>query len=448
MDREEWTEKAMATSQSLLGLVTQLHNMDEVVNSTLMETALKLSSLTDASIFLLIETQEGRRFAGKRHLCDAYTRNSLKSLANDVELEFNPTVTALRHRQAACQRSTNDSAFPAPYDKQQVQQQHRISIPKTQTPHIDRKRPLSRSPQPLQQQQQQEQQQKRQKLTADEFVDFVVKREEEDSESAESASVMKVELGEGVIADADADDRRGDDLDAKSGVAEDDDNDVIVEEYPPPSSSLSTYGVDSNGVGGGSGVDDVVVHRGPRPGCGRGYASDVAAHFTHAPANSLALFDGGGGDGGSPGALLDNNDPKMFPDKLSALDGFSLPELAGEHPVASKIFKSCLYDFAKTVASDFVATLASTGRPYVTAEGNGFIRQRFQLWTRQHPLIQNVYASGMKLNSKRPDGNSVSSDSTMWNYVRNAFSINLKRQLRIASFKGSDDPKAIGFGQT
>ena len=61
----------MATSQSLLGLVTQLHNMDEVVNSTLMETALKLSSLTDASIFLLIETQEGRRFAGKRHLCDA-----------------------------------------------------------------------------------------------------------------------------------------------------------------------------------------------------------------------------------------------------------------------------------------------------------------------------------------------------------------------------------------
>ena len=246
---------------------------------------------------------------------------------------------------------------------------------------------------------------------------------------------------------AEGEDRRPDDLNANSGVAEDEDadNDVIVEEYPPPSSSLSTYGVDSNGVGGGSGVDDdVMVHRGPRPGCGRGHSSDPA-HFTLAHANnsSLALFDGGGS---SPGALLDNNDPKMFPDKLSALDGFSLPELAGEHPVASKIFKSCLYDFAKTVASDFVTTLASTGRPYVTAEGNGFIRQRFQLWTRQHPLIQNVYASGMKLNSKRPDGNSVSSDSTMWNYVRNAFSINLKRQLRIASFKGSEDPK--GFGQT
>merc|ERR1719374_495864 len=117
--------------------------MDEVVNTTLMELALKLSSLTDASIFLLVETQEGRRFAGKRHLCDAYSRNCLSPLASDVELEFDPTVSTLHHRQSPPTSSANaaDYHFPSLYENhppssQHQQQQHQHptrggSAPKT-----------------------------------------------------------------------------------------------------------------------------------------------------------------------------------------------------------------------------------------------------------------------------------------------------------------------------
>lgn len=94
----------MASSQSLLGLVNQLQNIEMTFTTILMESAMKLSALTDANIFVLVESQEGRRYCGKRHLCDAYTGSGLSPIGNDVEMEVNPSVSAVHER----------SSVPAP----------------------------------------------------------------------------------------------------------------------------------------------------------------------------------------------------------------------------------------------------------------------------------------------------------------------------------------------
>jgi len=76
----------MASAANLMGLVNQLQNMEQSLSNILIEHCLKLASLTDANVFLLVETAEGRRYAGKRHLCESYSSGSLGPVGNDVEL--------------------------------------------------------------------------------------------------------------------------------------------------------------------------------------------------------------------------------------------------------------------------------------------------------------------------------------------------------------------------
>ena len=125
----------MASANNLLGLVNQLQNLEVSFSKILMETAMKLSALTDLNVFVLVETQDGRRFSGKRHLCDAYVDGSLTFQGSDVEFEINPSVFALqqrhhrpsrqspqrRHQQhgrnvggASCQRSPKRACISAP----------------------------------------------------------------------------------------------------------------------------------------------------------------------------------------------------------------------------------------------------------------------------------------------------------------------------------------------
>ena len=59
---------------------------------------MKVATLTDANVFLLVDAVEGRRFAGKRHLVDAYLGGTLGPVGTDVEMELDPSVTALRRR--------------------------------------------------------------------------------------------------------------------------------------------------------------------------------------------------------------------------------------------------------------------------------------------------------------------------------------------------------------
>jgi hypothetical protein len=108
----------MTSSQSLLGLVNQLQNMEVSFATILMEAAMKLSALTDANIFVLIETQEGRKFSGKRHLCDAYLRGGLGPIGNDVEFEVDPTVTAVREKLPNGQDVLRSVAQPGGFSSQ------------------------------------------------------------------------------------------------------------------------------------------------------------------------------------------------------------------------------------------------------------------------------------------------------------------------------------------
>jgi len=88
----------MASAQSLLGLVNQLQNMESCFTSILMEGAMKMCALSDAKIFILVETSDGRRFCGQRHLCDAYMAGSLSPLVNDVEMDVDTSISAVREK--------------------------------------------------------------------------------------------------------------------------------------------------------------------------------------------------------------------------------------------------------------------------------------------------------------------------------------------------------------
>ena len=50
----------MATS--LLELATRIQSMELSFTTILMETSMKLASLTDANVFMIVDTQEGRRY--------------------------------------------------------------------------------------------------------------------------------------------------------------------------------------------------------------------------------------------------------------------------------------------------------------------------------------------------------------------------------------------------
>ena len=81
----------MSATMNLMGLVSQLQNMECAISSIIMESALKLASLTSASIFIAIETEDARRFAGSPNLVQTYLQGTLapvsgRDLQIDVDL--------------------------------------------------------------------------------------------------------------------------------------------------------------------------------------------------------------------------------------------------------------------------------------------------------------------------------------------------------------------------
>merc|ERR1719414_2594561 len=88
----------MTSGSSILGLVNQLHSMESSFTQILMEATLKLSTLTDTNVFLLLETPEGRRYCGKRHLCDIYKTQGLCPVENELEMELVSGVNSLQVR--------------------------------------------------------------------------------------------------------------------------------------------------------------------------------------------------------------------------------------------------------------------------------------------------------------------------------------------------------------
>lgn len=86
----------MASPSNLLGLVTQLQNLEQSLTGLLMEMVVRISSLTDTKVFLLIETQEGRKLAGHRQFCQQYLEGSLAPVASDLLFDVDASLSSLR----------------------------------------------------------------------------------------------------------------------------------------------------------------------------------------------------------------------------------------------------------------------------------------------------------------------------------------------------------------
>ena len=87
----------MTSPQSLFGLVSHLQVMEQKLTDILLEAAMKVSSLTDSSLFILVETQEGRKFSGDPRLCDAYRNARLLPTEADVECHVDLNKTTVNY---------------------------------------------------------------------------------------------------------------------------------------------------------------------------------------------------------------------------------------------------------------------------------------------------------------------------------------------------------------
>ena len=74
---------------------------------------MKVSSLTDSSLFILVETQEGRKFSGNARLCDAYRNARLLPTDADVEchVDLNSTSVNYSSSTSASSRTKTPSAI-------------------------------------------------------------------------------------------------------------------------------------------------------------------------------------------------------------------------------------------------------------------------------------------------------------------------------------------------
>jgi len=99
----------MASASSLLGLVSQLQSMESSFASILFEAAMKLSSLTDAKVFLMVDSPEGRSWAGHPILRNTFLNDGLHPQEEDTEIEVDPNVSAIvkRKRMAESLRNNN-----------------------------------------------------------------------------------------------------------------------------------------------------------------------------------------------------------------------------------------------------------------------------------------------------------------------------------------------------
>ena len=86
----------MASSESLFNLVDQLQHLESTVTNLIFEMAFKLSSLTSSNIFVMVENNLGRKYAGKSHLCAEYATIGLKALHNDIKVDFDPESGSLK----------------------------------------------------------------------------------------------------------------------------------------------------------------------------------------------------------------------------------------------------------------------------------------------------------------------------------------------------------------
>lgn len=155
------------TASNLMGLLSQWQSIETSLTNYMIETVMKLSSLTESSVFILVETTEGRRFAGKHHLVSLYNSGCLHNDGTDIELEADVHSSTLRPK-------------PMPSTQAQEPCYSQFAAPSL-LPARDRKRPNSSS--------EQNESPKKRRASVD-VVDDIVISDDEDGEP----SAIKSEL--------------------------------------------------------------------------------------------------------------------------------------------------------------------------------------------------------------------------------------------------------------
>ena len=117
----------MATSNdTLYGLAAHLQTMENNLTDFIFHCALRLSTMTDSRVFVLMENPNdgmtGRRFCGNRELVEEFFQRGLHPRqGHDVEIELNPESHPVRQKQV--QTSFQPVLFPS-HQTQPLQAQH------------------------------------------------------------------------------------------------------------------------------------------------------------------------------------------------------------------------------------------------------------------------------------------------------------------------------------
>ena len=86
------------SAQNLLPLLEQLQLMENSLTNFMFETILKLRSLTDSKVFLLLENSERRRYCGSPELVDVFEHRGLNGHSNDVRVILDTSTDVLIER--------------------------------------------------------------------------------------------------------------------------------------------------------------------------------------------------------------------------------------------------------------------------------------------------------------------------------------------------------------
>lgn len=114
------------TTETLLGLLSHLQTVESKFAHVLMESTLKMMTLTDANVFILIEAEDKRYYGGKSHLCEMFSRGHLQPFATDVEMEADVNSSSLTPKRVAVAIDSlwSISSPPSQPPQQQQQNQH------------------------------------------------------------------------------------------------------------------------------------------------------------------------------------------------------------------------------------------------------------------------------------------------------------------------------------
>jgi len=138
----------MSAAANLMGLVTQLQNMECAISSIIMESAMKLASLTSASIFVVIETEDARRFTGSPHMMQTYLERNMIPSGRDLQIDVDLGARIVHEHPPAYQQppfmttnngagtSSTELALTTPSTSTAPQQQQRPSKPFMKRPAI------------------------------------------------------------------------------------------------------------------------------------------------------------------------------------------------------------------------------------------------------------------------------------------------------------------------